>query len=167
VENTSATYNRLRMMYVIDKTPSLRDDIGNVKHIADSTFVLNFRSNEVALKKFREGYFAAVKADSGTTAGMYFEKYWHQWFVKKNIKEIGVINGKGPHTDSILALNEQRKYWFPQLENFPHIDAALVLDTTLYGFQYTVQKGKNKATHCCGRIYERCSKSCQENNGGY
>jgi hypothetical protein len=144
VESTNAKYNRLRMIFVVNKAPELVDDDANVIHMADSKFVIKLLNEITELKELRKGYEYAVTKLTGSAAGIYFEEYWHKWFSKGNVKEIDVIYGEGDHKASIETLKEKKKYWYPESPTFPHIDAVLVLDTTLYGFQYTVQKAKTR-----------------------
>jgi hypothetical protein len=102
VENTSSQFNRLRMMYVIDKECKLATDVGNVVHIVDSKFVVDLLRDKATLDDLQEGYFYASRLKlPSSVVGSYYEAYWHQWFTKQKTSKITVVRGVGSKGGSI------------------------------------------------------------------
>jgi hypothetical protein len=142
-ENRNLNYNRLRMIFVIDRSMDKFSDLGNKTEFPDSKFVLNLLRQQLALSKYRHCYNEAIVIGSNLLQGVYYELYWHAWFEKLSKYGITAVRGLGSWEQSVDSLTKKNQYWFPEASNFPAIDAALVRGTMLYVFQYTVQSRKD------------------------
>jgi hypothetical protein len=141
--NQNLGYNLIRMIFVENKKKKHMQmtDIGNFYHIVDSKFVLKLLENRGGLPELRRAYMESEDdLKKASIAAGFYELYWHQWF--KITKPCNITFLQDATGDQPLSAKNQ--YWVPKNENFPDIDAALVYGTTVYGFQYIIQKSKRK-----------------------
>ena len=111
----------------------------------DSPFVLNEIRSELDLESLLSGYIEAKNLGLISSQAAYFEAIVHKWvkmymptpLVQK------VCYSKGSLKKGLSQLSQANKYWIPSVSNFPAIDAAMVVNNTLVGFQMTISKRKN------------------------
>jgi hypothetical protein len=140
--NPNLSNNRVRMMSVADKKSDDMTDSGNVIHKVDSRYVIERFRFRAGLKRLRLLFVEAkVTYNDANIAAGFYEAYWHKWFETTTPLELMTffndMAGEKP-------LEEENQYWVPK-PGFPHIDAALVRNDTLYAFQYTTGMSTTKS----------------------
>jgi hypothetical protein len=134
----SGNPDRLRMMF---NGKSRAENIPAAVQIVDSQFVARLLRGRQTFDSFHFALLKGKAIQSGTVVGIYFEEMLHQWFKDQvraprlgGVSEVHQAQGSG--RDGVKELTKVGMYWIPSISNFANIDAALVIGSTLYVFQY-------------------------------
>lgn len=136
-DNDMGNPDRLRTMFngrVVPATFRIPDAM----QIIDSAYVLQLLRGRLSM----DNYFMAMRRgkaiQNGSVVGVYFEEILHQWFKDTLPSDISqVCASSGTAAEGLEMLVEKNTYWIPSVGNFPNIDAAAVLGSVLYCYQYT------------------------------
>jgi len=136
-DDDSGNPDRLRMMF---NGESISQDIPSPVQIIDSQHVARLLRGRQTMESFHRALEKGKVIKSGTVVGIYFEELLHQWFKDSppaGIDSVIDTKGQGTGREGVEKLTSKGAYWIPSIPNFANIDAAFVLNDTLYAVQYT------------------------------